>query len=124
MASSIAASSAERRKDFTRGDAASAVAALEHQRAVMIEVKKAAVDGQLFEADADRLADAAGAAQPGRAHRWKPFLSPAFGPKREMRRERFEQGRRGHSRDALIGERGRGVFEIARRRDEIDADPD
>src|SRR5258705_4761442 len=108
MASSIAASSAERRKDFTRGDAASAVAALEHQRAVMIEVEKAAVDGQLFEADPDRLADAAGAAQPGRSHRRKPFLMPAFGPKRAMRGDGFEHGCRGDPRHALLGERAGG----------------
>ena len=49
---------------------------------------------------------------------------PAFGPKREMRGEGFEHGCRGDPRHALIGERGGGVFEIARRRDEIDADPD
>src|SRR5205085_9674054 len=107
VASSIAASSAERRKNFACGDAAPAVAALEQQRAVMVEIEKPAVDGQLFEADADRLSDTAGTAQPGRTHRRKPFPVPAFGPKREMGCERFEQGRRGDPRHALIGERGR-----------------
>src|SRR3954454_14725224 len=110
MASSIAASSAQRRKDFARGDATPAVAALKQQRTVMIEIEKAAVEGQLFEADADRLSDAAGAAQPGRAHRRRPFPVPAFVPKREMGCERFEQGGGGHPRHALIGERGGGVF--------------
>src|SRR4029077_714245 len=124
MASSIAASSARRRKNFTRGDAAAAVIALKHQRTVMIEVEKAAVERQFFEADTDRLSDPAGAAQPTGAHRREPLLPPALGPKREMDRQRFEQCCRGDPREALIGQRGGRIFETTGCRDQIDPDPE
>src|SRR5204863_4174208 len=99
--------------DFTGGDAPVALRAVKQQRAVVIEIEKPAVEGLMFEADANALAKTAGARQPGGAHRGKPLLPPARGPAGETMREGFEQPRRCHPDTACFGERGGGKLDIA-----------
>ena len=54
--------------------------ALEQQRAVLVEIEKAAVERRRVEAHPDRLAEPGGAGQPGRADRREAFVAPAPQP--------------------------------------------
>src|SRR5260370_16969370 len=74
------ASSAMRREDFAGGDAPAALGAVEQEGAVVIEIEEPAVERLAFEADADVLAEAARALEPGGAYRPEPLPPPPPGP--------------------------------------------
>src|SRR5439155_3811940 len=124
IASSIAFSSTECRKDFAGSDPPAALRRVEHERAVLVEIAKPADERTALEADADPLAKPARRCEPGGAHRSKALLAPAPHPTREMPNKAVEQHRRAHAGNALRQKRGGREFDIFGRRDDIDADPD
>src|SRR5437879_5977865 len=112
IASSIALSSTECRKDFAGGDPPASLRRSKQQRTVFVEVAKPADEGLALEADADPLTEPARRREPSGADRRKARLAPAPLPASEMPDKAFEQQRRGDAGDAVGRERGGGEFDI------------